>query len=253
MGFNGGVSLERSIMRILATVAAISAAALCLPGCFEASADGKFQGDGSVQVTVEIGISAQFLAMAQSNKTGAQDPLGSCGNIQRMDEAPKGVKLIDASRGMKGDKVTCRVVAEIADPVVAVGDFERKMKPDDPIILESFKLTRLSAGSYRLESLIEANAKVAEAKSTKPDQGAEAMGKALAVAMMANHYLTLSVTGERIENASGEVSPDKRTVTWRLPVIMFVSPVAGFRQEIRADIIYRESYWGRAKRLIGLD
>lgn len=230
-------------------ITTLALCALALGGCFELTADAKFNHDGVATVAIEIGVSAQLLALAQ-NKEGASDPFGSCGNVQRMEEAPKGIKLISGERGVKGDKLTCRIIVEIADPVAAAAEFKREAKDDDPLIIDTFKLSRLGSNAYRLDAAIEANPAKA-APTAKP--GAEAMGQAMAAAMMANHFISFSVTSDRIEKTTGEVSADGRTVTWRLPVVMLVAPVPGFRQDIKADIVYRESLLDRARRFIGLD
>jgi hypothetical protein len=239
-------------MRHNATIAIICAAGL-LSGCFEVSADGKFQSDGTVKATIEFGISAQLLALAQSGNNGGTDPLGSCGNLQRLENPPKGMKLLDSSRGVKGDMMTCTMVVEIADPVASAKEFKREAKPDDPLIMDNFALTRIGDGTYRFQLSIEANPKVVEAKAGKPNDSAGAMGKALAATMMANHFVTLSLSAEHIENTTGELSSDGHTVTWRLPIILLVSPVAGFRQDIKADLIYHDSYFNKALRLLGLN
>lgn len=223
---------------------------LLLTACFEVTANSKFKEDGSAQVTVEFGISAQLLAIAQSGK-GA-DPFAECGNVQRTDDVPAGIKILSMSRGVKGDKITCTATVQVDDPVKATADFKREVKDDDPLILDSFKLTQLGANAYRLQSLIETNPKaIAKNKADKSDGAA--MGMAMAGAMMANHYITFTVSGARIENSTGEMSADNKTATWRLPVLLLVSPVEGFRQEIKADIIFRETWWDKAKKLVGLE
>lgn len=232
-------------------IGGVLAACLLVAACFELAAAAKFQEDGSAEVAIEFGISAQFLAIAQSGK-GGSDPFSECGNVQRTDDVPEGIKIEKIWRGTKGDKITCNITVRIDDPVKASGNFKRQAKDDDPLVLDSFKLVRLGGGAYRLESLIEANPKAAPVKQADKS-GAEAMGMAMATAMMANHYITFSVSGVRVENTTGELSADKRTATWRLPVVLLVAPVAGFRQEIRADIIFRETWWERAKRAVGLE
>ena len=63
------------------------------------------------------------------------------------------------------------------------------------------------------------------------------------MAAMAGHYITISITADRVENATGEVSNESRTVTWKLPVSMLMIPPPEFRQDIRADIIYDSQSW----------
>lgn len=237
-------------MRFIATIGAL-VSCLSLAACFELTASSKFQEDGTAHVTIEFGISAQLLAIAQSGK-GGSDPFSECGNIQRTDDVPKGIKIEKMWRGAKGDKITCNAVIQIDDPVKVAGEFKREVKDDDPLIIDGFKLTRLGDNGYRLESLIETNPKVVEKRKSDKSDGA-AMGMAMAATMMANHYITFSVSGVRVANTTGELSADNRTATWRLPVVLLVSPVAGFRQEIRADIIFRETWWDKAKRYVGFE
>jgi hypothetical protein len=93
--------------------------------------------------------------------------------------------------------------------------------------------------------------------STSPappsDKPGEALGEVMAMAMLANHYITFSISAKRIENATGEVSDDKRRVTWRIPIMLLVKPPSGYRQDIRADIIYDESLMDRALRFHAWD
>lgn len=237
--------------RSISSISVMLAGVAMLSGCFEASADGKFQPNGAVEMAVELGVSAQFLAMAQ-NKPGEAGLLESCGTIQRHDEVPKGMKVLSASRGTKGDKITCKVVLLIDDPVAAASEFKRAAKDDDPLIIDAISITRLGSGGYRLLAAIEANPQAVQPAGNN-NSGMEAMGRAMAVAMTANHYLSLSVTAQRIEKATGEMSVDGRTSTWKLPVSLLVAPVAGFRQDIKADIIFSETWIDKARRFIGLD
>ena len=58
-------------------------------------------------------------------------------------------------------------------------------------------------------------------------------------AMFVNRHFTISLSGQRIENANGERSPDGRRVTWRIPIATAIDPGRETPLTIEADIIYR--------------
>jgi cysteinyl-tRNA synthetase len=65
------------------------------------------------------------------------------------------------------------------------------------------------------------------------------MAAAMMKAMFADRYLTLSLSGKRIENTNGVLSEDKSKVTWRLPLASLVAPTQDNPLTVEADIIYR--------------
>lgn len=225
----------------------IALSGLVLAGCLEIAASADVQPNGAVQAEVEIAISAQLVAIqgALAKDRGQQgDMLQNCGTVDPKEEAPKYYRIVKASRGVRGDMMTCTGVLMIDDPVTAAAAFDPKYSDkEDGMVLESFSVTRLSATAYRLAAVI------AEKPSTKTS---DPTGDAMLAAMTANRFVSVTIRSKRIENTTGEMSPDGTSVTWKLPLLMLVKPPSGYRQEIKADVTYEESVVDRAKRFLGL-
>src|SRR5262249_47725670 len=77
---------------------------------------------------------------------------------------------------------------------------------------------------------------------------------AMMTAAMLNHYISVSISAQRIENTTGEVSADGKRVTWKIPVLMLITSPPGYKQELRADIVYGEDSWlDKVKRFFDLE
>jgi hypothetical protein len=145
------------------------------------------------------------------------------------------VRSVESKRGKRGDMETCTLIFDVSDPVAAVEGVKKVEVPNaDAVPKQDVSLTRLpSATGYRL--------RMAMTPAKQPELPPEAakMAAALVEAMFANRYLTLSLSGQRIENTNGELSADKRKVTWRLPLAAIASPSPEKPTTIEADVIYR--------------
>jgi hypothetical protein len=102
----------------------------------------------------------------------------------------------------------------------------------DAVPKQDISMTRLPSG-YRLRMGMQ------PAKQPELPPEAAKMAAAMMEAMFANRYLTLSLTGKRIENTNGELSADKSKVTWRYPLASLVNVSPDKPTTIEADIIYR--------------
>lgn len=236
----------------------IGAMPVLLAGCFDFSADSVFRGDGGVQVTAEIGVSAQLAsAMARHNKPGspgAPDFLAECEKERPAATLPTGVRSIKGKRGQRSDMATCTYTIDVTDPVAALEAQKRASAAGTPNVggldRSELRLERLRDGVYRLSG------------SFKPIDNPLAMwagssedlaGTAMLLAMASNRYVTLTVTAVRIENANGEIQDGGRKVVWKVPLLALVKAAPGTSHEIKADIVYAESWMGKAKRWLGLD
>jgi hypothetical protein len=218
----------------------VTACLLLLAACFDVSGKAAFKPDGTAAIELEIAVSLQFAALAAGmSKDGSGDPLKDCSpDSPRAAEVPPGISVVQVTRGMRGESMTCTITFNVKDPVEALKDFKPKKAEDkDPLEIREFRLTRLTDGAYAFRAEVVVPQRPAEAK---PKDGAEEMGAGIVMAMMANHYITLTLSGQRVENANGDVSADGKSVTWKLPMIVLVKPPPGFRQELRANIVYEE-------------
>ena len=148
----------------------------------------------------------------------------------------------------------CTYVIEVSDPVAASAAQQdarvRAVPGVRGLDRSQLRVERLREGVYRLSGEF----KPIDNPLAKPDQPGEVLAaNAMLLAMMGNRYVTLTVSAARIENATGEVQADGRKVVWKLPLMALVKATAGMPYEIRADIVYAESWTNKAKRWLGLD
>ena len=221
----------------------VLALVLMLAGCIEITKDATFRENGEARVEVETAISAELVALASNpafakaaGGEGIPNPFGDCGKPWPAGEPlPEGVRSVESRRGKRGDMETCTMVFDVADPIAAIEKAKKVTVPTfDNIPKQDISLTRLpSESGYRL--------RVSMTPAQSPDMPKEAaqMAAAMMKAMFADRYLTLSLSGKRIENTNGVLSPDKRKVTWRLPLASLVAPAQDKPVTIEADIIYR--------------
>ena len=237
-----------------AAIAASFAAALMLAGCFEISSDTVVKENGEATVSVEFAMAAELIAFMEnpafSNKEDGNRPpdfLKDCGKPPSQDEPlPPGVRSFDQKRGMRAGMATCTMIIDLSDPILAFENAKKiEMARPDKAPAPDFTLTRLDG-----QSGYQVRGKITLPSSPVPSGSPEAekMGQALMIAMLGNRFVTVSITGQRIENANGEVSPDGRKVTWKIPLIALVSPNPAFPLEFNADVIYAEGMLAKWKR-----
>jgi hypothetical protein len=143
------------------------------------------------------------------------------------------VRSAESRRGKRGDMETCTLVFDVSDPIAAVESAMKVEVPNaDAVPKQDISLTRLPSG-YRLRM------GMTPAKQPELPPEAAKMAAALMQAMFANRYLTLNLTGKKIENTNGELSADKSKVTWKLPLASLVDPSPERPTTIEADVIYR--------------
>ncbi|TXL72727.1 hypothetical protein FHP25_24580 [Vineibacter terrae] len=233
----------------------IAVSAVLLTGCFDFAADSTFRPDGTAQVTAEIGVSMQLAAvLANQPRVGRGDFLADCEKERPADTLPAGVTSIKGKRGQRGDMALCTYVIEVSDPVAAAAAQQearaRSVSGVRGLDRSQLKIERLREGVYRLSGVF----KPIDNPLGKPDQPGEALAaNAVLMAMMTNRYVTLTVSAARIENATGDVQADGRKVAWKLPLMALVKDTPGMPYEIKADIVYAESWTAKAKRWFGLD
>ncbi|MBN9262101.1 MAG: hypothetical protein J0I57_13300 [Hyphomicrobium sp.] len=230
-----------TIVRKTMTGAALGMS-LSLAGCLELTKEATFRENGEARVEMEMALSAELVALATNpaiaKQAGAEglNLFGDCGKPWPANEPlPAGVRSVESKRGKRGDMETCTIVFDVSDPIAAVESAKKVEVPHaDAVPKQDVSLTRLQgAPGYRL--------KMAMVPAKQPEISAEAaqMAASLMKAMFANRYLTLSLSGQRIENTNGELSADKRKVTWKLPLASLVAPSPDNPTTIEADVIYR--------------
>jgi len=214
-----------------------------LAGCVELTNDAAFRESGEARVEVEIALAAELMAIATNPALakelggGGLPPLfGDCGKPWPANEPrPDGVRSVESRRGKRGDMETCTIVVDVIDPIVALENSRRISVPSvENMPKQDVSLTRLpGVPGYRLRM------SMTPPQSPELPREARKMAAAMMKAMFADRYLTLSLSGKRIENANGEVSADKRKVTWKLPLASLVTPTPEKTVSIEADVIYR--------------
>lgn len=223
--------------------AALAAVALLLAGCFEITKDAAFRENGEARVEIEMALAAELAALLknpafakQMTKEGAPDLFADCGKPWPSDKPlPAGVRSVESRRGTRADMETCTFVAEVSDPVAAVASAnEMQPPPQHKMPKQEMSLTRLDGRpGYRLRFVLPPLKLPPTAGDTRD------VGKAVLDAMFVNRHFTISLSGQRIENANGELTPDGRRVTWRIPIATAIDPGRETPLTIEADIIYR--------------
>ncbi|MFN3743881.1 MAG: hypothetical protein ACK4TL_04170 [Hyphomicrobiaceae bacterium] len=217
--------------------------ALLLAGCIELTKEAAFRESGEARVEIEMALLAELVALASNpalgklaGSEGLPNLFGDCGKPWPANEPlPDGVRSVESRRGKRGDMETCTVILDVVDPVVALESARKVEVPSvENMPRQEVSLTRLEGSpGYRL--------RMAVSPAQSPDLPPEAvqMAAVLMKAMFADRYVTLHISGLRIENTNGELSPDRRKVTWRLPLADLVTPSADKPVTIEADVIYR--------------
>ena len=228
--------------------------AVPLTGCFDFTADSTFRSDGTAQVTAEVGVSMQLTTLMTSQMPGQRDFLADCEKERPRETLPAGVTSIKGKRSQRGDMALCTYVIDVADPVAAAAAQHDTRVQGAPgmggLDKPEFKIERLREGVYRLSGQF----KPIELSLPKPEQRGDALAtSAMLLAMTTNRYVKLTISARRIENATGEVQADGRKVTWKLPLMALVKAMPGTSYDIKADIVYAESWTTRTKRWLGLD
>ncbi|MEO8651026.1 MAG: hypothetical protein ABI391_01920 [Hyphomicrobiaceae bacterium] len=223
--------------------AALAAATLALAGCLEISQDAAFRENGEVRFESEVALAPEITALMsnpiftkQMGEQGVPDLLGECGKPWPADKPmPAGVRSIESRRGKRGDMDTCTWTADVSAPIDAV-ESVKAMKPPSRHKLpeQEFSLARLEGRpGYRLRIAI------TPLKLPPTPGDTQNLGKAVLDAMFVNRHITLSLSGQRIENTNGALAPDGRRVTWRIPIATAIDPTRQTPLTIEADILYR--------------
>jgi hypothetical protein len=212
-------------------------------GCIELTKEVAYRENGEARVEVEMALSAELVALASdpafgklAGSEGLPNLFGDCGKPWPANEPlPDGVRSVESRRGKRGDMETCTIVLDVVDPVVALESARKVEVPSvENMPKQDASLTRLEGSpGYRL--------RVVMSPAQSPDLPPEAvrMAAVLMKAMFADRYVTLHISGQRIENTNGELSSDRRRATWRLPLADLVTPGADKPVTIEADVIYR--------------
>lgn len=228
------------------TFAALWPVALCclLSGCFEINSTADFNKKGEALVKVEFAVSAELMAIAANpnfNKNGDSpfDLMNKCGQTIPSSNWPKGVQSVKSVPGQRSGMFTCTIEAVVTDPVAAVASAKEKA-PNGPAL----SVERLSgAQGYRIAATL-TPPKDGAFQANKPDDFTSTM----TVAMLANRFISITISGLRVENHNGEGVPEQTKAVWKIPLLGIIGPGASRPFEIKADVIYAEPWYIKLKR-----
>jgi hypothetical protein len=217
------------------------------------NADAVVRDNGEAKISVEFAVSAELMAImgnpAFSNKASGEQPpdfLKDCEKSRPQDEAlPPGVRSVEQKRGVRAGMITCTIVADLSDPILAFENAKKmEVTSPDKAPTPDFVISRLEGGSgYRIKGIL------TPPKSQDVPPEAEKMAAAIVAAMFANRFVTVTITSARIENTNGELAPDGRKVTWKIPLIsLFSQSAAAVPLNFEADVIYAEGILAKWKR-----
>jgi len=221
--------------------------AICslLAGCFEINSSADFNEKGEVVTKIELAVSAELLAIAananaQKGGDSPVDYLDKCGQTTPSSDLPKGVKSVKSSPGQRSGMFTCTIEAVVTDPVAAIASLKEK-SPSGP----NLTVERISGvDGYRIAGTL-IPPKDGPFSSNKPE---DQFASSMAIAMFANRFISIEISGLRIENHNGEASPDQTKAVWKIPLLGIIGPGASRPFEIKADVIYAEPWYTKLKR-----
>lgn len=211
-------------------------------GCFEISADAKFTDKGEALVNIELLMAPELVALLASpefNKKGQSqfDIIKDCGKAMPSEFVKEGVRSIKSTPGNKNGMLSCTLTIDFSDPIAALAQAKLKASKGGGPDLTVLRVSDRQA--YRIEGAI-------------APQGSKEFdaGSAIAAMMFANRFVTIRIAGLHIETANGEVSPDRKSVTWKMPVIAFLGPSSAPAFKFEAVVIYNEGWIEWLKRLV---
>ncbi|SFV27102.1 hypothetical protein [Hyphomicrobium facile] len=227
--------------------AALLPIAICclLAGCFEIDTAANFNEKGEANLKLEFAISAELMAIAanpnfQKDGQSPIDMMNKCGEAIPDTERPKGVKSVKSTPGQRSGMFTCTLEVELSDPVAAFASLKER-QPDGPT-LSIEKLP--SADAYRIAATLTPS-KDSPFNSDKPE---DQIASSIATAMFANRFISIAISGLRIENHNGEGVPDQTKAIWKIPLLGLIGPGASRPFQVQADVIYSEPWYIKLKR-----
>jgi hypothetical protein len=267
------------MMTLFARVALLALLPILLTGCIEINARSELLPDGSARTHTEIAIEktavAQLMQMqaemkAASAKSSRKDksPVYTFSSLCRsgiedlVTQEPPG-----QSTSKSKSKPKASAAAEVKPPKIIGTPSERgafqvctlteTYTDPMPQYQAAMKRSGLSpematmellpggngyryGGKIRLADVVAAD-KAKSGPTAKTDTANEKMALAMLTALMPRDAaMTISVTGVRVENTNGVVSPDGTSVTWKVPFlkVLDLSPDAE-PLELKADVYFK--------------
>jgi hypothetical protein len=217
----------------------VIAATVLLGGCFDFSANTSVQSNGSLTGEIEVAVSVLMVAMADAMNKNKGEP----GLLDFCEKPVAGVLpglVATSARGMRNDMMTCSIKFKVDDPAKYFTDMRAAIKSGgvpapQGDFFDKAVFDRLEGNAYRVAYTFIPPQDGDKGKDMKDNPFLP-----MFMAALANHYVTISISGQRIENTTGQVSEDGKRVTWKIPVTMLMMPPPNYKQEIRADIFYGE-------------
>lgn len=220
---------------------------VCLAGCFEVASDTKFTETGEAVAVIELALTEEFKktleGMAKPEGADQENPFDACGKPLPDAERPPYIRTATSKSGERAGMWTCTITMDISDPIAAFVDAKtnadaaaKGAEAEGMAAPPDFKFERLPNGDgYRLQAAFTPPKKPEAAG--KPASDSAAM-EGMMLLMFKDRFFTVKLSGQRIENTTGELGDGGKSVTWKIPFTSMMGPDAK-PVDIKADIYYK--------------
>ena len=216
---------------------------LSVCGCFEMSEEIWFNDDGTGRLLIELKVSEGLMAMAD-----LADSASAFADMDEVEEELKSDPNVEevltnefTEAGMRHLVFDIKVkdylkLAEVHQKSVASTESSSEFEAP-------FQITDLGDGKVRFKQSF--------AEKEVDDEFAESgedMGTAMAAAMFADKYITITIHAPKVTSSNGEINEEENTTTWKIPLFeMMADEGSGYSPE--ADLDCSTSFGDKVKKL----
>jgi hypothetical protein len=215
-------------------------------GCFEMSEELWLNADGTGRVLIQLKVSEGLLAMANDgDDAGTDEHLKEAENELASDPDVEDVSTKEFSEaGMRHFEFDILVKDYLKIPEI----YKRisESSETNSAFGAEFKLVDLGKGKVRFRQHYTGEG--SEDEDAEYDEAGEELGKAMAAAMFADKYITVTVHAPKIDSSNGIINEDKDTVTWKLPLVEMMTQNS-YEKVLEADLNCSGSFGDRIKKI----
>lgn len=185
-------------------------ASVSLTGCFDLDQEVTVD-HNELTYKAELKLDAKLAAMASNKKSG-----GFCDDMAQT--KADGIQ-IDVKESMGGGDVICTITAK--GPLEKFNNYAGSGKDQETLV----HITRLEDGKFRIDSNLKNDKKASK-------EGMEDMLDA----MFTGRTMSWRVNAPKIVESNGEISDDKRHVSWRVPIAKAMKEQVSFYAVIENEV-----------------
>ncbi|MBJ6759863.1 hypothetical protein JGU66_03755 [Myxococcaceae bacterium JPH2] len=205
-------------------------AMLSLTGCFDMVEDVWLHSDGSARVRVDLSMPRALLPLAQA---GGEDPVARVkGRTQAAEGRLKNdpdLSHFELSYAEEGELLhviydltvkDATKLSTLQQRALDVATTEERAQLGG---LWGLRIEKPSSGEALFVQRFEPDQSSARVDTDLADAAAKELGHRLALALFADHHVTVRVHGESIGETNGTVNAQKDSVEWKMPLADFVN------------------------------